>query len=348
MPPNKYLRIKAGKNARKRILEKGIQAADVKVFSAAAAGPKWLIMFELDKFLISHFFKNTTHKIHFAGGSIGSWRAMTYCLHDALQAIERLHHAYVHQAYSDAPFGKEVSDGIQKIVTNALGENGFQDLLQPNQRHLHISVSRATFKTDGKISTFQKLKFVPAYLVNIFSRNAMSKYFERVIFTNANQPIYKPDGYQSHHRNISEENLLKALCASGSIPFYMSPMMMEGYEHWDGGAADYHMALNYAIEDGLVFFPHYRSFVNPGWFDKFWPGRTASPEVLKNTLMLYPTKEFIQLLPEKKLTSTDDFFNHDDETRIKIWKEVSDLGKLLVEDFQKLLAGKVEENLTEF
>ena len=189
MPPNKYLRIKAGRNAKKRILEKGIQAVDVKVFSAAAAGPKWLIMFELDKFLINHFFKNTTHKIHFAGGSIGSWRAMTYCLNDAPQAIERLHHAYVHQSYSDAPFGEEVSAGIKKIVEQALGENGLKNLFQPSNRKLHISVSRATFKTYGKMSTFQKLRFAPAYLVNIFSRNGMSRFFERVIFTNAEKPI---------------------------------------------------------------------------------------------------------------------------------------------------------------
>jgi len=64
--------------------------------------------------------------------------------------------------------------------------------------------------------------------------------------------------------------------------------------------------------------------------------------------MLYPTEEFIQLLPEKKLTSTDDFFNHEDDTRIAIWKKVSDLGKLLVEDFLRILDGEVEENLSGF
>jgi len=348
MPPNKYLRLKAGKNAYQKVLSNNLRKEDIRVMAAAAAGPKWLILYELDKFLINEFLPNHPQKIHFAGGSIGSWRAASYCVEDAPQAIDRLHHAYVHQSYSDAPFGDEVSDGIKNIIEEMLGKNGFENLQNPTDRLLHISTSRATFKTNGKISLYQKMKFVKPYFVNIFNRKNLGRYIERVMFTNAPHPIFKPDGLKSTNLSISKENLINALCASGSIPFYMNPIVMDGYEHWDGGAADYHMALDYDIEDGLVFFPHYRDHINPGWFDKYWPYRTASPELLKNTVMLYPTEEFIQLLPEKKLTSTDDFFNHEDEERIAIWKKVSELGKLLVEDFQRILDGEVEENLSEF
>lgn len=339
MLETKYLGIKAGQEALKLIEQNGFRLSDVEVFIAPPSGPKWLILFELDKYFIDNWLSPNDEKVHFIGGSAGAWRAACYCTQNPKDALQILNHEYIHQHYSDDPFGKEVSDYIRKnVIQKALGESRYQEILANENRFLHICTSQAKFKTGGVISFWQKLKFARAIAANVVNRKYLNQSFERSIHA-THPPIFEPSILKTNFLNLDLDSIETALCASGSIPFMMNPEIIDGHEHWDGGATDYHMALDYKIKDKLVLLPNFRSFLQPGWFDKYWPKRRSTSEQAKHIVMLYPKPAFLQKCPYQRLPDMEDFFEfeNDQSVRIQAWLEATDLGKYLVDDLDKML-----------
>ena len=346
----KYLKIKAGKRAYNKLLEHGLSSDIVKVFSAAAGGPKWIILYELDKYLMEHFFKNKDHKIHFIGGSIGAWRSMCYLSDDPLGSIKKLKEGYLNQRYA-LPFTKEeVSETCHNIILDALGENGINSILNHPHRILNISTSAASFDSVGKGDGSLKLRFAWIAFLNLLHRRSMNINLSRHLFTTATDfNLINEDGIDTKIIPLNDQNSIPALRASGAIPVSMLPIVIDGKEHWDGGIVDYHLDLSYNDLQGIVLYPHFLPFIRPGWFDKWTRLRYSKHH--QDTLLLYPSMEFIELLPDKKLTSLQDFYTykHDQDSRIKKWYQAADLGKKLVEDFEKLLDPSVLEiNLEQF
>ena len=134
----KYLGIKAGSIARKLLKERGLQINDIKIFAAPASGPKWLVLYELDRYLMSKFDDSLEGKRHFVGSSAGAWRATAYCMKDSEDALQRLHEAYIHQAYSENPYGKEVTAGVKVVVKELLADKGQNLLVESPKKLLNI------------------------------------------------------------------------------------------------------------------------------------------------------------------------------------------------------------------
>ncbi len=345
----KYLKAKVGKKALPKLLEGGLRPEMVSCFSAAAGGPKWIILYELDKYLMDEFFNDHAHKIHFLGGSIGAWRSMCFILDDHSEAIERLRDGYLNQRY-DSPFSPtEISNTIHKIIEDALGEQGQDAILNHPTRKLHISTTRADFTSIDKSDFLLKSRFAFIALGNMFYRRSMNFSLSRHFFSTSTDQIISDDGIRSQFSQLNKENLMPALRASGAIPLSMRPIEINGIEHWDGGIIDYHLDLKYRDIDGVVLYPHFLPFIRPGWFDKWTKLRYSRHH--KNTVLLYPGNEFIEKMPDRKLTSLQDFYTYknDQDIRIKKWYEASDLGKYLVDDFEKLRDRSVlEENIKTF
>src|SRR5438552_3832673 len=97
------LKIFAGPRARARLLERGLQAADVRVVPAAAGGPKGLALNALDRFIFGHWLPRSTQTVHLIGASIGAWRMAAACLADADAALAQLADDYIAQRYEHAP-----------------------------------------------------------------------------------------------------------------------------------------------------------------------------------------------------------------------------------------------------
>jgi len=330
----KYLHIKAGKNIYERLMDKGLQVEDIGVFAGAAGGPKWIPLYYLDKYLMQHFLKNHEQTIDFYGTSIGAWRSLAHVSPEPVAALDRLAEVYINQRYSLEPSWAEVSAGCHKIVKEIL-DDATQAILNPIKKRLHIGVTGASFEA-GKMSKGQlKRKLLNIAARQILRRKSTNPLVQRVTYANTDA-ILNDDGIAARHFSLNEENLLPALQASGAIPMIMNPVRIDGVDCWDGGLVDYHLDLKYQT-DGVVLQPHFFSYIKPGWFDKYTRFRYSKHH--HNTLLLYPSDEFVRLLPNQKLTETKDFYTYmnDADKRIELWEKAKELGRLLAEDFERLL-----------
>ncbi len=330
----KYLHIKAGKNIYERLMDKGLRVEDISVFAGAAGGPKWIPLYHLDKYLMQHFLKNHEQTIDFYGTSIGAWRSLAYVLPKPVEALDRLAETYINQRYSIEPSWTEVSAGCYQIVEQTLNDK-HEVILNPQKRRLHIGVTSASFEALQMSEKQLKRKFLNIAIRQITRRKSTNRLIQRVTYSNTNS-ILNDDGIAARHFPLSEENLLPALQASGAIPMIMNPVRIDGVDCWDGGIVDYHLDLKYRT-DGVVFQPHFFSYIKPGWFDKYTRFRFSKHH--HNTLLLYPSDEFVRLLPNQKLTETKDFYTYmnDTDKRIEVWLKAKELGRLLAEDFERLL-----------
>ncbi len=330
----KYLHIKAGKNIYERLMDRGLRVEDVRVFAGAAGGPKWIPLYHLDKYLMQHFLKNHKQTIDFYGTSIGAWRSLAYVLPKPVEALDRLAEVYINQRYSINPSWSEVSAGCHKIVKETLNDE-HQAILNPTNRRLHIGVTSTSFEALKMSESQLKRKFLHIAIRQILHRKSTNRLIQRVTYSNANS-ILNDDGITAQHLPLNDENLLPALQASGAIPMIMNPVRIDGVDCWDGGIVDYHLDLKYRTDE-VVFQPHFFSYIKQGWFDKYTRFRYSKHH--HNTLLLYPSDEFVRLLPNQKLTETKDFYTYmnDTDKRIEVWLKAKELGRLLAEDFERLL-----------
>src|ERR687894_1235150 len=105
------LTLRAGPDALALLRERGLRADDVDVLPGASGGAKWLALAGLDCFLFGEFLREPRARpLHCIGSSIGSWRMACLAQRDPVAALERGHHAYVHeQRYSPNPSAREVT-----------------------------------------------------------------------------------------------------------------------------------------------------------------------------------------------------------------------------------------------
>jgi len=85
--------IKAGPKALALIRDEGLRPERIRVMAGAAGGPKWLVLYHLDRLLFSSFFKVRATPLHFIGSSIGAWRFAALSQPDPLDALDRFRDA---------------------------------------------------------------------------------------------------------------------------------------------------------------------------------------------------------------------------------------------------------------
>jgi hypothetical protein len=138
-------------------------------------------------------------------------------------------------------------------------------------------------------------------------------------------PVSKLVDFPSHEVALSSDNLLPALLASASIPLVMSgvrniPGAPDGV-YRDGGLLDYHLDLPYE-QPGIILYPHFTDKVVPGWFDKTLPWRRGDATRLQDVLLISPSREYLDSLPDRKLPDRKDFEKYlgDDSGRERSWR----------------------------
>ncbi len=125
------LSLRAGPEALRLLRERGLRADDVDLIPAASGGPKWLVIAGLDRYLFRDFLTAPrTRPMHLVGSSIGSWRMACLAQCDPLAALERAHHAYIHdQRYTPRPSTAEVTQVLSRVLDTLLGETGVSEIL---------------------------------------------------------------------------------------------------------------------------------------------------------------------------------------------------------------------------
>lgn len=338
------LEIHAGPRALEHLRDHGLQPGDVRAIPAAAGGPKGLVLNALDRFVFGRWLQGSDHTVHLLGASIGAWRMATACLPDPASAFAQMAEDYIHQDYEHAP-GKapkpgHVSEVFGAKLAERFGGREAAVLNHPRWRlHVFTSRGRHLLRREGRVRT--PLGYLGAFATNALSRKAMGGWLERVIFSDARDPlpIHLQD-FRTHLVPLDARNLQPSILASCSIPFWLDavhdiPGAPRG-AYWDGGITDYHLHLDYAsMGEGLVLYPHFQKTVIPGWLDKAFRHRHRATQRLDNLVVLAPSAEWIATLPEAKLPDRSDFKRYGDDlaARVRAWSRAVRESQRLADEF---------------
>ena len=345
----KALQVYAGPKAREHLRERGLAAADVRVIPAAAGGPKGLVLLPLDRFIFGHWLKDSTHTVHLLGASIGAWRMAAACMPDADAALALLGEDYISQSYPHAPgklpTARVVTATFSRRLDQRLGQRAREVLAHPSFRlHVFTSRGRRLLHRPGRLATV--LGWGSAFGANALGRRALGGWMERVVFSDARDPLPFPlADYPTHRAELGPHNLARAVLASCTIPFALEPVQDvpggPAGTYWDGGITDYHLHLHYAAMDsGLVLYPHFGSQVVPGWLDKAWKRRHAATAALSNVVLLAPSTEWLRSLPGGKLPDRGDFkaWGDDEVGRQRVWRTALAESQRLADEFADMAA----------
>lgn len=278
------------------------------------------------------------------------------CMGDADAALAELADDYVAQRYEHAP-GKlpapsHVSAVFARTLERRVGTRAAELLAHPRYR-LHVFTSRGRHLLARGSRWRTTLGYAGAFVANAASRRALGLWLERVVFSDPRDalPLALAD-FRTHKAVLSAANLVPAVLASCSIPFWLDavhdvPDAPRG-AYWDGGITDYHLHLPYAsMAEGLVLYPHFQPRIVPGWLDKPWPRRHAASPALDNVVVLSPSPAWVATLPHGKLPDRSDFvrFRDDAPARERAWRRALAESKRLVDEFEALAGGRGIEAL---
>ena len=347
------LTFRAGPAAFALVRERGLRAEDVDVIPAASGGAKWLALAGLDRFLFSTFLQSPRSRpLHLIGSSIGSWRMACLAQRDPAAALERGHHAYIHdQRYTRNPRPREVTAVLTRALDTLLGPTGVEEILAHPWARLHVITSegRGLAASDRRPLLWAALAL--SMSGNLVSRRMLSLQWRRCIFHNSGSasPFTELRDLPTTHVALTRENLRAALLASGSIPLLVDGVRIPPHAnrmHWDGGVLDYHLDLDFGPGTGLVLYPHFYAHVVPGWFDKRLPLRHGRGRNFERALLIAPSDDFVATLHDGRIPDRRDFVNFTDAERIRRWERAAALSERLGDELRELLAtGRVADRL---
>lgn len=344
--------VKAGNLAYDSIKRNGLETSSVYAVSSAAGGPKWFTSFGLTKYIIGDLLRESEREVHFLGSSVGSWQMACALCADPDKAITKLRDLYARWEYSPKPDAQEISTACRSMIEQTLSSELENILAHPN-KHLHILTSRTSSNSDTTPAIIAK--FGRIALLNLMGRQMMSRAVERSIFSSGETLPFDQaqDVLPTKHYQLKDENYLDALQASGAIP-----MVMQGVAniagaskgmYWDGAITDYHISLPYRHQKGIVLVPHFIDKIFSGWFDKKLPWYRRPPEEnLRNVVLLAPSLDYIDSLPNKRISEMKDFnrFDSDQKGRANYWLEIAERSEELANDFDRLIkTGEIADRL---
>jgi hypothetical protein len=347
------LQIFAGPRARAHLRERGLRPDDVRVVPGAAGGPKGLALNALDRFIFGRWLPGAVQPaptVHLLGASIGAWRMAAACLPNAAEALLEMAEDYIAQDYPRLPGKQPKSGDVSRIfgatLQSRLGARATEVLGHPRYR-LHVVTSRGRHVMRREQRLVTPLAYLGAFATNAVSRRAMGGWLERVMFSDAREPLpFALHDYRTKQVALDAANLVPSVLASCSIPFWLDavhdiPGAPRG-AYWDGGITDYHLHLDYGqMRDGLVLYPHFQSTVVPGWLDKALKHRHAATARLSNVVLLVPSPEWVKAtLPHGKLPDRGDFKAYGERVadRQRDWRRALAECERLADEFERAVS----------
>jgi hypothetical protein len=354
------IRLFAGSRAVQHLHANGLRAADVSWLVGASGGPKWFVLYGIDRYLAGEFFADQMTggehaPLRMIGSSAGAWRLACYAHSDPVAALQRLAQRYSGQIYSERPNKQEISREARLMLDYMLDECGASDIANNTARRLYVIAdsARGLVRSDSRIALTAGL--VLCALSNMVNRKLLGRFFERHVFHNR-LDIPNTDWLRdlpTQYRLITSANVREVLMATGSIPQVMERVRtIPGNTdaiYRDGGITDYHLDLPFNQQPGLVLYPHFYAGIVPGWFDKFASWRHANPKHFDNVVLVTPSLEFVRSLPYGKIPDRNDFKRMTQHKRIEYWQQVLKESERLAQNLRDLvLTGEGIENIQPF
>ncbi|HTY22713.1 MAG TPA: hypothetical protein VMC85_06260 [Desulfomonilaceae bacterium] len=337
-----YLQYKAGPSILGLIRDEGLSPERVRVFAGPAGGPKWFVSVGFDRMLIkSRFLQRGSERVVLAGASAGAWRCLTMACADPLDAHERLRIAYSRNIFTAEDTPESISRALRNNVEAFVKPKDVSAILGHPVYSLAIHAVRAKGLAASENRKAEAAALIAAAVMNFFSPSGVELVFERVIFFSGLQaPDFLHGKFHGAAVELTSENLSSAALATGSLPYIVAGVRnVSGAPpgiYRDGGVVNYQLNQDYLPGvGGITLFFHYQERITPGWFDKplFW--RSPAAPQLERVLQVFPSPDFIRLLPDGRLPDRNDFIVYADNApeRIRRWDEVSRLSDILGEQF---------------
>ena len=336
------LNIYAGSTAMQRIKKDGFEADMFGGFLGASGGPKWFVLAGLDKVIFKDFLDNRHSDIDIMGSSAGAFRAACFAQKDSAAAIDRLAKNYANTVYSEKPTASEITRKGYDLLHIMLGDKGVSEILSAERKNAHFFVQHChgLVASPNKLAQMTGLSLAAAK--NAISRKGIAKHFSRAVFSAKCKTNLFNDPYQfpTDYYQMTEQNLVPSLMASGSIPVVLEgianiPGAKAGM-YRDGGIIDYHFDLSFE-SSSLVLYPHFYAQPVPGWFDKGVKRRACHSSSYDNVVIFVPSDEFVASLPYAKIPDRKDFETMPAEQRKKYWMTVIQESDKLADEFLSML-----------
>lgn len=335
------LAYKAGPKILGTIREEGLKSERVRVFAGPAGGPKWFVSVGFDKALMASRFLENGNRVLLAGSSAGGWRCLAMACKDPLSAYENLRIAYSRNVFTAQDTPQTIGAALGRNVNAFLQDVDIPYILDHPSFDLAVHTVRSRGPAGSENRRLQGAALLGAALLNVISPFGMELFFERVVFyTGRGEPTFVKKSFRGRGVPLTAENIREAALATGSLPYIIAGVEnIPGAPHGvyrDGGLRDYQLNVDYSPgEAAVTLFFHYQEKIVPGWFDKPLSWRRPPRGSLDGVLQVYPTEEFVRLLPDGKIPDRQDFttFVENPSERIRRWDEASRLSDRLGEQF---------------
>lgn len=354
----RLLRYRAGPEAYQMIRGGGFDPRSISAFVGPASGPKWLVLAGIDRVIIEKdlVFRQgddgENRRPLLVGASAGAWRVMAMASSDPRGSHDAALAGYVGQVFPRGVSQAAVSGSYRRMLSLLFPPEEARHIVCHPSVDVGVLVARARGAAGSGWKYLQAAAMSGAAALNVLTAATMRMSFRRIMFHSS--PSSWRGSFEGDVLALTEDNLLPAALASGTVPMYMDPVRSipgAGRGRFlDGGLTDYHLNQRFACSSaGIVLFPHFQERIAPNWFDRYLPRRRPSPEATDNVLQLYPTDDFVSALPDGRIPTRDDFieFVDDPELRIRRWREAAARSDALGEEFlddveHERIAGLVE------
>ena len=337
------LLFKAGPVAFADVRNHGFSVDRIGSIAGASGGAKWLVLSQIDRVIADRILPRLVGPVHLVGSSIGSWRHACYAQSDPLAAIDRFESAYLEQSYSPEPDMAEISEKGREILCHIFADTGAAEVVSNPVLRSHIMTVRSRFLTASDARLPLSIALTVSAVANFISRRSLGLFFSRALFYDARDlpPFFNLDGFPLHQIRLTEDNIVDAVAASGSVPLVISGVRnISGAPdgvYRDGGVIDYHLDLPLSEPDRLTLFPHFFERLIPGWFDKKLTWRKPHPKHVENTILICPSAEFVSRLPNAKIPDRTDFATMTQDQRMCSWRDAVSACRELADDFADVL-----------
>jgi hypothetical protein len=308
------LSFRAGPGALESVRRHGFAPSKIGTMAGASGGAKWLVLSKLDRVVARDILPRLEAPVFLIGSSIGAWRFACYAQDDPSAAVDRFEAAYFGQTYSEKPDREEISAKGREILEQIFGSDGVRQTLS----HPVLRTNVMTVRSRHVMASEHPAVLVPALstaaALNALHRRSLGAFFERVLFHDERDrpPFFDAGGFPMSRVGLSRHNLEDAVFATGSIPLVMSGVRdiigAPNGIYRDGGVIDYHLDLPHSADERITL-----------------------------TILVSPSREFVDRLPYRKIPDRRDFVNFEPAERLRFWRTVVDMCDELADEFHRVI-----------